>query len=323
MSAPIVPAPPILLVASPLLGPLSQGLNGPFAVERLWELGDPAAFAVEHGGRVRAILTIGELKLDPGLLNGLTNLGLIACFTAGYDQIDIDWCRDHGVAVTHSPAVNAEDVADHAVGAAVAAWRGIVEGDRRIREGRWTPLERGPTRRSLNGCTAGIVGLGHIGAAIGRRMEAFRVNVAWWGPNPKSDVAWPRFDSLIELAKASDLLFVAVRAGPANVRLIDEAVIEAVGPRGLISNVSRGFVIDQDALIGALKDGRLGAAALDVFEPEPTSAELWRETPNTVLTPHTAGSTFDSIPAMIGLTFENIRRFFAGEPVANPIVELT
>ena len=170
---------------------------------------------------------------------------------------------------------------------------------------------------------AGIVGPGHIGTAIGRRMEAFRANIAWWGPNPKPGIAWPRFDTLIELAQASDLLFVAVRAGPANVKLIDTAVIEAVGPKGLICNVSRGFVVDQDALIAALKDGRLGSAALDVFEPEPTSAELWRDVPNAVLTPHTAGSTFDSIPAMIGLTFENIRRFFAGEPVANPIVELT
>ena len=171
--------------------------------------------------------------------------------------------------------------------------------------------------------TAGIVGLGHIGAAIGRRMEAFRCNIAWWGPHPKPEVAWPRFDNLMELAKASDLLFVAVRAGPANVKLIDAAVIEAVGPKGLICNVSRGFVIDQDALISALKDGRLGSAALDVFEPEPTAAALWREVPNAVLTPHTAGSTSGSIPAMIGLTFENIRRFFHDEPVANPIVELT
>jgi lactate dehydrogenase-like 2-hydroxyacid dehydrogenase len=314
---------PILLVASPLLGPLSGGLSGPFEIQRLWEIADPPAFAAKQGGRVRAILTIGELKLDRAFLEALPNLGLIACFTAGYDQIDIAWCRAHGVAVTHSPAVNAEDVADHAVGAAVAAWRGIVEGDRLIREGRWTPTKRGPMRRSLNGCTAGVVGLGHIGAAIGRRMEAFRCKIAWWGPHPKPDVAWPRFDSLIELAKASDLLFVAVRAGPANIKLIDAAVIEAVGPKGLICNVSRGFVVDQDALVAALKDGRLGSAALDVFEPEPTSAELWRDAPNAVLTPHTAGSTFDSIPAMIGLTFENIRRFFAGEPVANPIVELT
>ena len=314
---------PILLVASPLLGPLSGGLSGPFEIQRLWEIADPPAFAAKQGGRVRAILTIGELKLDRAFLEALPNLGLIACFTAGYDQIDIAWCRAHGVAVTHSPAVNAEDVADHAVGAAVAAWRGIVEGDRLIREGRWTPTKRGPMRRSLNGCTAGVVGLGHIGAAIGRRMEAFRCKIAWWGPHPKPDVAWPRFDSLIELAKASDLLFVAVRAGPANIKLIDAAVSEAVGPKGLICNVSRGFVVDQDALVAALKDGRLGSAALDVFEPEPTSAELWRDAPNAVLTPHTAGSTFDSIPAMIGLTFENIRRFFAGEPVANPIVELT
>jgi lactate dehydrogenase-like 2-hydroxyacid dehydrogenase len=322
MNMQAVSRPPILLVASPMLAPLVGGLSGPFEVVRLWEVGDPAAFAAGQGAQVRAILTVGEAWLDSELLEAMPNLGLVACVSAGYDKLDVEWCRRKGVAITHSPAVNAEDVADHAVASAVAGWRGIVEGDRRLRAGLWNDRDRVVPRRSLLGCQVGIVGLGHIGLGVGRRMEAFRTSVAWWGPNPKPDAPWPRVDSLLGLAEASDLLFITVRAGQTNVGLIDRAVIEAVGPRGLICNVSRGFVVDQDALIAALKDGRLGGAALDVFDPEPTSAELWREAPNTVLTPHIAGSTDNSITAMMKLTFENIRRFFAGEPLATPIPEL-
>lgn len=317
------PSEPILLVAPPILGPLSAGLPGPFTVERLWEVADLPAFLADRGDRVAVIVTVGEFPLAPELLAGLPNLKLIACITAGYDAIDIGWCRAHGVAVTHSPAVNAEDVADHAVGAAIAAWRGIVAGDRWVREGRWTPTDRGSMqRRSLKGRAVGVVGLGHIGQAIGERMQAFGTRIAWWGPNPKPDAAWPRAESLLALAEASDLLFVAVRAGPANRHLVDGPVIEAVGPQGLVCNVSRGPVVDQAALIAALKDGRLGMAALDVFDPEPTSAELWRDIPQAVLTPHTAGATQESVPAMIALTRENLRRFFAGEPLATPIAEL-
>ena len=314
---------PILLVA-PLglreLGPAVAGDH--FRVERLWDHPDQAAFLAAHGAEVAAILTIGEHVLDIALLEKLPNLKLIACFAVGYDGVPVDWCRAHGVAVSHSPAVNADDVADHAVAMAVSAWRGIVDGDRRIREGRWTPTDKGSFRRSLGGRKVGIVGLGHIGVAIAKRMEAFRAEIAWWGPNPKPDAAWPRIDTLIDLATQSDLLFIAVRAGPHNRGLVDKVVIEAVGPQGLICNVSRGPVIDQAALIAALKSRALAYAALDVFDPEPTSAETWKDVPGTVLTPHTAGGTDASVPAMIKATAENLRRFAAGEALASPIPEL-
>jgi len=313
---------PILLIAPIVLGPLGDAVAGAFRAVRQWEIADLPAFLAEHGPQVRAVLTVGEHPLDIALLEALPNLGLIACFAVGYDHVPVDWCRDHGVAVSHSPAVNADDVADHAVASAIAAWRGVVDGDRLIRDGRWTPTDRGGFRRSLGGRKVGVVGLGHIGAAIARRMEAFRTQIAWWGPNPKPDVAWPRVENLVDLAAQSDLLFVAVRAGPSNRGLIDRAVIEAVGPQGLICNVSRGAVVDQAALIAALKTGALGYAALDVFDPEPTSAALWQDVPNTVLTPHIAGGTDASLPAMVAATTENLRRFLASEPLLSPIPEL-
>ena len=310
---------PVLLIAQALLAPMTPVLERDYELLRLWDYPDAAAFLAQDGGRVEAIVALGEGVQDPAFLAAMPRLRLIACVGAGYDGIDVAWCAAHGVAVSNSPGLNAEDVADHAVAAAVAAWRGIVEGDRHVREGRWTISDRGPTRRSLKGRAVGVVGLGSIGAAIGSRMAAFGCRVAWWGPNPKLLARWPRADSLMTLAKASDLLFVAVRAGAGNRGLIDQAVIEAVGPQGLLCNVSRGFVVDQPALIAALKDGRLGHAALDVFDPEPTPAELWRDVPNVVLTPHTAGGTLESVPAMVALTRENLRLHFAGKPLKTPV----
>ncbi|HEY2659352.1 MAG TPA: NAD(P)-dependent oxidoreductase [Caulobacteraceae bacterium] len=311
---------PVLLIAQAILAPLTGRLEPDYELLRLWDYPDRDTFLAGDGQRVQAIVAAGEGVLEPAFLAGLPSLKLIACVSAGYDGIDPAWCAANGVAVTHSPGVNAEDVADHAVGAAIAAWRGIVDGDRRVREGRWTDTDRGPTRGSLKGRAVGVVGLGGIGQAVAVRMAAFGCRVAWWGPRPKPDASWPLADSLMVLAETSDLLFVTVRADAASRGLIDRTVIEAVGPRGLICNVSRGFVIDQPALIAALKDRRLGYAALDVFDPEPTSAEIWRDVPNAVLTPHTAGATFDSLPHMVGLMTENLRRHFAGEPLKTPII---
>jgi len=313
-------AKPAILIAQPMLAPLLPVLEQAYEVHRLWEHeADLSGFLAGPGRRVRAIVAAGEGKLGPDLLGALPSLGLIACVSAGYDGIDVAWCRAHGLAVTHSPNVNSEDVADHAIGAAIAAWRGIADGDRRVREGRWTAESRGPLWQSLKGRRAGIVGLGAIGKAVAHRLPAFGIEVAWWGPRAKPDEELPRAESLVALAKASDLLFVTLRADASNVGLIDRAVIEAVGPRGLICNVSRGSAIDQPELVAALGDGRLGYAALDVFSPEPTDVAVWAGLRNVVLTPHTAGSTFESIPAMVGLTLENLRRYFAGEPLATPV----
>jgi lactate dehydrogenase-like 2-hydroxyacid dehydrogenase len=312
------PPRPVVLVSHEMLARLSARLEPDYEVLRLWEHPDVAAFLAGPGQTVRALVSAGEVRLDKQLLAAMPKLGLIACVSAGYDGYDVPWCRAHGIEVTHSPGLNNEDVADHAVGAAIAAWRRIVAGDRIVREGLWEPTGVQRVSPSLGGRAVGVVGLGDIGAAIARRMAAFGTDVAWWGPNPKPDAPWPRAESLLALAERSNLLFVAARAHDGNHHLIDRAVIEAVGARGLICNVSRGSLVDQAALIAALKDGRLGYAALDVFETEPTSAELWRDVPNTVLTPHSAGATYETLPRMIALTLENLRRFFAGEPLATP-----
>jgi lactate dehydrogenase-like 2-hydroxyacid dehydrogenase len=291
----------------PHLGFLSPILEAHFNVFRMWE-GPP----LEAGPAIEALVVAGEFPVDKDLAERLPHLSLIACFTTGYDGVDLDWARARGLKVTHSPGVNHEDVADHALGLIIGAWRRIGEGDRQVRAGGWSAGAKMLTP-SLGGRRLGVVGLGDIGVALARRCLALGLDIAWWGPREKPEAPWPRATSLPALAEWADILVVACRATAANRGLIDADVMDALGPEGLLVNVARGQVVDEDALIAALKSGRLGFAALDVFAMEPTPAARWADVPHTLLTPHTAGATTAAVPRMVALTMETLRRHFAGE----------
>ncbi|MCR5872920.1 2-hydroxyacid dehydrogenase [Phenylobacterium sp. J426] len=304
---------PVVMLSHEMLAPVRQPLEAAgFRVAARWTLSEA------DRANVRVIVHAGEIPLTPEFLETLPSLGLIACVSVGYDGVDVAWCRANGIEVTHAKGLNADDVADHAIGLILASWRSIVAGDRVVREGGWRNDDRMRPRPGLKDRKLGVMGLGAIGEAVAVRAEAFGMQVSWWGPNPKA-VRWPQAESLLALAADSDILVVACRADASNRKAVSRDVIEAVGPRGLIVNVARGSVVDEDALIAALKDGRLGRAALDVFEDEPTPAARWADVPNTVLTPHTAGGTVDSIPRMVAQAVENVRLFLAGEPVASPV----
>ena len=303
---------PAILIMQRHLAPLSGFLESAYDVDRFWE-GPP----VEAAHDIRVMVVAGEYPLDKALIEKLPNLGLIACFTSGYDGIDIEWCRARGLPVTHAPGVNHEDVADHALGLILAARRQIATGDRQVRSGDWT-IETRTITASIGEQKLGVVGLGHIGKAVARRAEAFRMAVSWWGPRPH-EAEWPRADTLLALAKASDILVVACKADEANRGLISRQVLDALGPDGLLVNVSRGQVVDEDALIAALKSGTLGQAALDVFVEEPTDPARWTDVPNTLLTPHTGGATTAGVQGMLVLMIENLQAYFAGEPLKTPV----
>ena len=303
---------PAVLIMQRHLAPLSGFLESAYDVYRFWE-GPP----VEAAHDIRVMVVAGEAPLDKALIERLPNLDLLACFTSGYDGIDIEWCRARGLPVTHAPGVNHDDVADHALGLILAARRQIASGDRQVRSGEWTAATRTITA-SLGGQKLGIVGLGHIGKAVAKRAKAFRMAVNWWGPRPH-DAEWPRAESLLALAKASDTLVVACKADDTNRGLISREILEALGPDGLLVNVSRGQVVDEDALIAALKSGALGQAALDVFIEEPTDPARWAGVPNVVLTPHTAGATTAGVQGMLMLLMQNLQAHFAGEPLKTPV----
>ena len=303
---------PAVLIMQRHLGQLTPFLESAYDVYRFWE-GPPA----EAEGVIQAVIVTGEFELDKGLIERLPALRLIACFTSGYDRIDVDWCRARGLPVSHAPGVNHEDVADHAIGLILAARRQIVRGDRELRAGLWTAESKIMTP-SLKGQRVGIVGLGLIGEAVARRAEAMRMTVRWWGPREKA-AAWPRADSLIQLAADSDILVVACRADETNVGLISGEVIAALGPQGLLVNVARGQLVDEEALIAALRSGALGQAALDVFDQEPVDADRWTGVPNTVLTPHTGGATQEAVQGMLMLLMQNLEAVFTDRPLVTPV----
>lgn len=307
---------PAVLIVQPHLHPLGAFLDGAYDVYRLWE-GPPP----EAASQIGALIVAGEYPLDTALVESLPRLGLIACFTSGYDGIDVDWCRARGLPVTHAPAVNHEDVADHALGLILAARREIVRGDADLRAGRWTPDSRILTP-SLNGQKVGVVGMGRIGQAVAERCQALRMTVGWWGPREKPELDWPRADTLAALAGDSDILVVACKADESNRGLISSEVIEALGPQGLLVNVSRGQVVDEGALIAALRAGRLGQAALDVYETEPTDPTRWAGVPNTVLTPHTGGATREAVQGMLMMLMQNLAAHFAGQPLISPVADV-
>lgn len=304
---------PVVLITSPAFTSLEPLLRAEgWDVARGWELTPDARV------RVRAAVHIGADAFPRAEIEALPRLGLIHCLGAGYDGVDVAWCRARGVEVTNGAGVNADDVADYAIGLLIAGWRNITVGDRMIREGRWTRTYGNPAGQSLKGRRLGVVGMGHIGEASALRAQALGLEVRWWGPRPKPEAAWPRVGSLLELAGWTDILLVACRAHEQNRGLISREVIEAVGAEGMIVNIARGSVVDEGALIAALKDGRLGRAALDVFEEEPTPWARWADVPNVVLTPHGAGATTDMAPRLFDRVMENLRLFFAGRPPATP-----
>jgi lactate dehydrogenase-like 2-hydroxyacid dehydrogenase len=304
---------PVLLIASRALGPVAPFLESAYRVFRLWE-----GPLVEASEDITAVVVAGEDAQDTATLDQLPNLRHVACFTSGYDGLDLAWCRARGLIVTHAPAVNHEEVADHALGLILAARRRIVDGDRMVRAGQWV-IEQRLITPAMRGCRVGIVGLGAIGEALALRVEAMGCVVEWWGPRDKPGAAWPRAGSLVELAVGSDILVVACRADETNRGLVSAEVIEALGPSGLLVNVARGSLVDEDALIAALKAGRLGGAALDVFKTEPTPADRWAGVPNVVLTPHTAGATMAAVQGMLALLMRNLQAVAAGEAPITPV----
>lgn len=305
-----------ILIVDRGLAFLEDRLAG-YEVHRLWDHADPIAFAA-RAPFIRVIVTLGSARLDPALVEALAGLGLIACLASGYEGIDVAHARARGVEVTHSASVNADDVADYAVAMILALTRGVVVGDAWVRAGRWGG-ERLAAPRAVGQLNMGIVGLGTIGAAIARRLEVFGPRIAWWGRRDRPDLPWSRIGSLAELASWSDVLVVAARADASNRKMIDAPILAALGSEGLLVNVSRGSILDEDALIDALRAGRLGGAALDVFEEEPTPPARWANVPNTILSPHMAGTTTRTGSMMTGLLLENIRCFFEGQPLKTPV----
>jgi len=209
-------------------------------------------------------------------------------------------------------------IADHAIGLLIGWVRGLVTGDALVRRGDWNAAQKVVTR-SLRNVSVGIVGMGAIGRVIASRCTGLGLPVRWWGPRPKSDVIYHRSTDLISLARDSSVLIVASSANDTNRHLISYVVLDALGPEGLLINVARGSLVDEDALIGRLQRGEIAGAALDVFAQEPTPPDRWRDLPNVILTPHSAGATRAVLPKMIDQLVMNLDAFFSGRRLVTPV----
>ena len=271
-----------------------------------------------RGADARAIVTAGNLPLPESLWD-LPNLGLVALIGSGFEGVDVDLLNARGIALTFGPGMNADDVATHAAALFLGHNRLLLDNDRRVRDGVFRDRVANSVIRSVAGLKIGVMGLGRIGRGIARRLAGFDCEIAWWGPRPKPEEPLPRHDSLVGLAAWCDVLFVAARADSSNDGLVNAEVIKAVGPQGLIVNISRGSIIDEDALIAALRYGRLGGTALDVFAQEPTPGERWRDVPRALLSPHTGATGDLSRRAMALGAAENLRRLLAKERLLNPV----
>jgi lactate dehydrogenase-like 2-hydroxyacid dehydrogenase len=287
---------------------------------RLWEIDDMAAFAKDKGQNVRAIACIGGKHTPTILFDLFPKLEAVIAAGVGVDGVDIQAAKAKAIAVCNSPGINTDDVADLAMGLLIAGERNIIELDALVRRGEWADALSHAPRFRLRGRTLGILGMGAIGQAIAARAVPFGLNIIWHGPNPKPELPWLRAESVLELAQKSDILMLACPLTDATRSCITAPILAALGSEGVLINVARGGVVDEAALLAALRAKTILGAGLDVFENEPTDPALWANLTNVVLTPHVAGRTRESVQEAVRAAIGNLMRVYKGEALVNRVV---
>jgi lactate dehydrogenase-like 2-hydroxyacid dehydrogenase len=258
---------------------------------------------------------------DKATLSLFPKLEIVSGFGVGYDHIDAEYAREHNIVVTNTPDVLTEEVADIAMGLLIATLREFVKADRYLRSGLWRTQNFPLSVGSLRDRKVGMVGMGRIGQAIGRRLDAARVPVVYHSRNPAAGVSYKHYPDLIEMAKAVDTLVIIIPGGAATAKLINADVLKTLGPRGVVINVARGSVVDEPALIAALKSGTILAAGLDVFANEPNVPDELRAMQNVVLLPHIGSASVVTRNAMDQLVVDNLKAWFAGKSPLTPVAE--
>lgn len=309
---------PDVMMLYPTRAKAMAQLEAAYVLYRYDLAADKAAFLAEHGPKCRGISTNGHAPLDRAMLAAMPRLEIVSCSSAGFESFDLAALAERGIALTNTSAALCDDVADMAMLLMMAARRNLVAGDAYVRSGDWGRRGMFPLQRTLSGRHLGIVGMGTIGQAIARRAEAMGLRVSYWNRRPR-DVPWTYQPDLLQLAATSDNLIAIVAGGAGTRHLISAEVLDALGPNGLFVNVARGSVVDEDALIAALSEGRLGAAALDVYENEPNPDPRLVRLSNVTLSPHHASGTEETRDAMAQLMVDNLAAQFAGKPLLTPV----
>jgi lactate dehydrogenase-like 2-hydroxyacid dehydrogenase len=309
---------PDLLQMGPMYPPTQKVLDETYTLHKIWEATDRDAFLASVADKITAAATTGSKGIDDATLGKLPKLKVVSHFGVGVDSVDVDAVKRRGLALTNTPDVLTEEVADLTLAILLAAIRRVPQGDRYVRDGKWLKGPMPLTQSLQYGKTAGILGLGRIGKAIAKRLEAFNVKVAYQGRSKQSGVAYPYYADLLSMAKDVDILIVAAPGGPETRGIVSREVLEALGPEGVIVNIARGSLIDEAAMIEVLKSGKLGAAGLDVFDKEPKVPEELLALENVVVQPHVGSATHPTRKAMGQLVIDNLAAHFAGKPLVTP-----
>lgn len=308
-----------------LMGPYPDwdllDLEARYAVHKIYEAEDRDVFLATHGPTIRAIATRGELGASADLIGKLPQVEIVSVYGVGYDAVDLAACRERGIRVTNTPDVLTNDVADLGVAMMLCQSRGMIGAESWVKDGSWGTQGLYPLKRRVWGRRAGVLGLGRIGFEVAKRLRGFDMDIAYSDVTEK-----PYADGMtfvadpVALAERSDVLFVTLAASATTRHIVSKKVIEALGPEGMLINISRASNIDEDALLDALESGTLGSAALDVFEGEPLLNPRFLKLDNVLLQPHHASGTIETRKAMGKLVRDNLAAHFAGEALLTPVV---
>jgi lactate dehydrogenase-like 2-hydroxyacid dehydrogenase len=308
-----------------LIGPPKPTIvNGlaPFTVHRLGGAKDPGALIKDIAPRVRAIASsVTSEKISADLMSKLPRLEILSTFGVGYDHVDIKWAAEHGVTVTNTPQVLTEEVADTALGLLLNTVREFPQAERYLRAGKWVERAYPLTKATLRDRTVGIVGMGAIGQAIARRLDAMLVPVVYHSRRPAAGVSYRHYPKLLDMARDVSILLVITPGGAETRNLINAEVLKALGPDGILINMARGSVVDEPALIKALKDKTIMAVGLDVYLREPEVPAELIAMDNVVLFPHLGSASVHTRTRMDQLVVDNLLAWAAGKAPLTPVPE--
>ncbi|MEM6664968.1 MAG: 2-hydroxyacid dehydrogenase [Pseudomonadota bacterium] len=311
----------ILLQTGPMMPMVEAQIEKAFEVHAAHKMADREAGIAAISDRVRAIALGGHIKLDGAMLSRFPNLKIVSNFGVGYDSVDAAWAGENGIIVTNTPDVLSEEVADTALALFLMASRELGAAERYLRAGKWMDGAYPLTRTTARDRTVGILGLGRIGKAIARRLDALGVTVAYHGRNRQPDVDYAYHATLHDLATAVDTLMIVVPGGPATDRLVTMDILKALGPNGIVVNIGRGTTIDEAALVQALHEGTIANAGLDVFEKEPAVPAELLAMEKVVLLPHVGSASQHTRDGMGQLLVDNLLAYRDGKPPLTPVAE--